>query len=222
MDQITANLQQSSEQIINFFNQMTGTFIGVMGVALVLLMLAFSSYRILRIVLAASASIGGGALGNLVLAPLIFANVEGLPEGIDYAAIVGIACAFIGWIIAWALHKLAIFLVGAGGGFYGGIFVYDILKNTCPDVEFIQSDMCFWIVCIALAIIGGLLFAYLFKPVYILITGLSGSVAAAYLLGSSIFGVQVNDMNYLVPTLIVGAILGIIASVAQFKNSSDL
>ena len=118
MDQITANLQQSSEQIINFFNQMTGTFIGVMGVALVLLMLAFSSYRILRIVLAASASIGGGALGYLVLAPLIFANVEGLPEGIDYAAIVGIACAFIGWIIAWALHKLAIFLVGAGGGGY--------------------------------------------------------------------------------------------------------
>ncbi len=222
MDQITANLQQSSDQIINFFNQMTGTFLGVLGVALVLLMLAFSSYRILRIVLSASASVGGGALGYLVLAPIIFANVEGLPEGVDFAAIIGIVCAFIGWVIAWALHKLAIFLVGAGGGFYGGIFVYDILKNTCPDVEFIQSDLCFWIVCVALAVIGGLLFAYLFKPVYILITGLSGAIAATYLLSSSIFGVQVNEMNCLVPTLIVGAIIGIIASVAQFKNSSDI
>ncbi len=221
MEQLTTNLEQTTEQLLGFYQQMTGSFLGVIGVCVVLVLLAFYSYRILRVELSASAAIGGGALGYLVIAPLVLSNIQGLPEGIDFAAIIGIVCAILGWIIAWALHKLAIFLVGAGGGFYAGSFVYLFVALKWPEVEFLQSSAFFWIVSGILALAAGIIFVYLFKPLYILVTSVGGVTGAAYLLGASVFGAQVNEVQYLAPVLAVGAIFGTVAAVVQFKKASE-
>ncbi|MBR3680675.1 MAG: hypothetical protein IKL79_01570 [Clostridia bacterium] len=221
MEQLTTSIEQMSQQLVGIYQQMTGTFLGVIGFCLALVLLAFYSYRILRVELSASAAIGGGALGYLVLAPLILSKIQGLPDGVDFAAVIGIACAILGWIIAWALHKLAIFLVGAGGGFYAGMYVFIFVALKWPEVEFLHSEAFFWIVCGVLALAAGIIFVYLFKPLYILVTAVGGTVAAAYLLGASVFGANVNNVQYLTPVLTAGAILGIIAAVVQFKKANE-
>lgn len=221
MDQILGNITQTTEQITNIYNQMTGTFIGVLGICLALLMLAFYSYRILRIELSASAAIGCGVLGYTFLAPFIFENIQGLPEWIDFAAILGLACAILGFVLAYAIHKLAIFIVGAASGFIAGFYVALWAAMKWSEVAFLQSQIFLWITCGVLALACGIIFVYLFKPLYIIVTAVGGSVAAAFLLGLSIFGENLFSTYFLIGTLSVGAIVGIVASVVQFKKASE-
>ena len=167
MDQILGNITQTTEQITNIYTQMTGTFLGVLGICLALLMLAFYSYRILRVELSLSAAIGCGALGYIVLAPFIFENIQGLPEWIDFAAITGLVCAIIGWALAYAVHKLAIFIVGAASGFIAGFYIALWAAMKWQEVAFLQSEIFLWITCGVLALACGIIFVYLFKPLYI-------------------------------------------------------
>ena len=224
MEQIlsTLNPEALAESYAKMLEQMNGNFLFLIIYCLALTLTAFYSYRILKIELSISAALAGGYFGYLFLAPMILEKIaDTLPEGIDFAVIIGAVCAILGWILAWALHKLAVFLVGAAGGFYGGTFAFVFIAYKFPEVEFLQTDIFYWIITIVCAILAGVIFVYLFKFLYIFITSFGGMVGASYLLGISMFGEKAHEPMFLYPTLAVGAVFGLIAMVVQYKKAED-
>ena len=223
MDQITSiiNPEQITQNITEYYLMMTSSFLGVVGLSVMLVLLAFYSYRILKLEISVSAAIGCASLGYFTLAPILLEKIPTLPEGINLSAITGIACAILGWILAWLLHKVAIFLIGAVGGFYAGMMIFSYVTSKWPGVEFFFTDAFFWIVTGVVALLAGILFIYLFKFLYIFTTAFGGMLAVSYLLGLSIFGGNLMEMPYLIPTLAVGAIFGIVAMVVQYKKAAE-
>lgn len=225
MEQIlsTINIEAMTQNLQNFYMQMTGSFLFLIGACVILTVLAFYSYRILRLELAVSGAIGGGILGYTVIAPLVFSQIPNLPDiGIDYAALTGIVCTILGWVLAWALYKVAIFLLGAGAGFYGGMYIALYLMLKFPEQALFQNEIFFWAVCGLIALAAGLIFLFLFKFLYILTTSVGGMLGVAYLLGVSVFGASFfNNPTYLYPTLAAGAVFGIVAMVVQYKKAND-
>ena len=113
MDQILSivNPEALAESYTKILEQMNGSFLFVLIYCLALVLTAFYSYRILKLELSISAALAGGYFGYLLLAPLILANIaDTLPEGIDFCVIIGVVCAILGWVLAWVLHKIAVFL----------------------------------------------------------------------------------------------------------------
>ena len=223
MDQIlsTFNPDAFAESYAQMLAQMSGNFLFLVGFCIALVLLAFYSYRILKLELSISAAIGGAYLGYLFAPNMLAPLADTLPEGVDFAVIIGVACAILGWVLAWALHKLAVFLVGAAGGFYGGTIAFAFIALRFPDVEFLSSEIFCWIITIVCAILAGVIFLYLFKFLYIFITSFGGMIGAAYLLDISMFGYNAHEPMYLYPTLAVGAVFGLIAMVVQYKKAED-
>ena len=224
MEQILSivNPEALAESYTKILEQMNGSFLFVLIYCLALVLTAFYSYRILKLELSISAALAGGYFGYLLLAPLILANIaDTLPEGIDFCVVIGVVCAILGWVLALVLHKVAVFLIGAAGGFYGGLCLAQLIAEHVPDVEFLQSEIFIWIIAGLCAILAGVIFVCLFKFLYIFITAFGGSVAAAYLLGISMFGLNAHEPMYLYPTLGVGAVLGLIAMIVQYKKADD-
>ena len=224
MEQIlsTFNPDALAESYAKILEQMNGSFLFVVIYCLALVLTAFYSYRILKLELSIAAAIAGGYFGYLFLAPLILSNfADSLPAEIDFCVIIGIVCTILGWVLAWVLHKIAVFLVGAAGGFYGGSFLYAFIAGQFSEVEFLQSELFYWILAGVCAILAGVIFVYLFKFLYIFITSFGGSIAAAYILGISMFGLNAHEPVYLYPTLGAGAVLGLIAMIVQYKKAED-
>lgn len=213
-------IEQITSQITPLLEQMTGMFPALLGTIIVLILIAFCSYRFLRLELSVSGAIGLGFVGY-TYAPLLLAQIQGLPEGIDYSALVGAVCAILGWILAWLLHKIAIFAVGAGAGFSLGTIVFGFIYAAFPDVEFLGTPAFYYIVSIICAIAVGIIFVYLFKPIYIILTSFGGMICAGFLLSFSIFGMAALSGTYLYATLAAGAVLGLIATIVQFSKSSE-
>ena len=224
MDQIISSFNPDVfvESYTKVLEQMQGSFLLLVGICISLVLLAFYSYRILKLELSISAALGGGYLGYLFLAPLVLAPfADTLPENIDFAVVVGVACVVLGWILAWVLYKVAVFLLGAAVGFLGGYYAFIILALKFPEISFLSEDVFFWIITVLCALIAGALFVCLFKFLYIFTTSFGGMVGAAYLLGLSMFGLSAHEPMYLYPTLGVGAVLGLIAMIVQYKKAED-
>ena len=224
MDQIisTFNPDALAESYAKMLEQMNGNFLFLVIYCIALVLTAFYSYRILRLELSISAALAGGYFGYLLLAPLLLEKIaDTLPEGVDFAVVIGVVCAILGWILAWVLHKIAVFLVGASGGFFGGTFAFGFIASMFPEVEFLSSDIFYWIITIVCALLAGVIFVYLFKFLYIFITSFGGMVGASYLLGVSMFGENAHEPMFLYPTLAVGAVFGLIAMVVQYKKAED-
>ena len=220
MDQLTSfiNNEELFAQIGELYTQMLSSFPMVLSVALALVLVAIYSYRIFRLELSVSGAVGCGALGYIFLAPFLLDKLPTV-EWIDLAAVIGVVCAILGWVLIYALHKVSLFLCGAAIGFYAGIFVASFLALNFTDVALLQNEVFFYVVCGICALACGIIFVFLFKLLYILITSFGGMIGACYLISLSVF----NEMNppILYGTLAVGAVLGIIASVVQFKKASE-
>jgi len=211
--------EETMAQLEELYAQMLASFPILLSVALALILVALYSYRIFRLELSVGGAIGCGTAGYLFLAPFILEKIPNLPEGIDFAAIIAIVCAILGWVLIYALHKISLFLCGAGVGFYIGMILAAYLAAALPDAAIFQNNIVFWVICGICALALGIIFVFLFKPLYIILTSFGGMIGAAMLMAIAIFGQPDSIVLYV--TLGVGAVLGIIGTVVQFKKAND-
>lgn len=186
-------------------------FITLISAVILLIINAFYGYKIIKFTIIAESSIGLGFVGNSLLAPLIFQNP---PERVNLAAIMGIVFAIAGALLAIFLFKLMLFINGAGIGAILGAFGCYLLS---PDGVSTKT----WVIaviCSVGAIVLGVLFIFLFKPVYIIVTSVLGLSLAGFII-SYVICPDVYVIFSVIMTAI-GFIAGIAASVFQFRKNS--
>ena len=195
-------------------------FIAVLAVAVVAGIIALYSYKLFRIELVLEGILGFGILGGFVLGPWLDTNLTFIPESISVSAIVGILFAIIGGLIMHFFFKFALFVTGAAAGWFAMYgFGLPILANQFPDVQFFSDNAGKILIPILTAIIVGVLFIFLFKFLYIILTSFGGMGIAAILLGFAI--APEGGMITFIASAAVGVIAGIFATVYQYKNNSQ-
>lgn len=107
----------------------------------------------------------GGSLGGLVGA--IIANVAELAGGLSLLIVLGAVLlgALLGWFLINAAHRLLVVLIGIGVGFYWG-------RTFLADLGGIWAEP--WMPFVA-AILGAILFVFLWRYAVILVTTLVGA-----------------------------------------------
>jgi hypothetical protein len=186
-----------------------------------LILIAFYSYRVFKIELAAAGAMIFGNIGYSMLAPLIFRSMP-TPEGVNLYAIVGVICAIIGAAVMASVHKLAIFAVGGACGFLLGQTVYSVILEKAPGLSegFLGTEMGYYVVAGSTALAVAVLMLLLFKPLFIIVTSVGGMYLATLTVVHLVYpGIYtLGDIGELA-TLALGGILGITAAIKQFKNS---
>ena len=194
-------------------------FVAVLAAAVVCGIVALYSYKLFRIELVIEGILLFGILGGVVLGPWLENALTFIPDSISISAILGILLAIIGGFIMHFFFKFALFITGAAIGWFGMYsFGLGFLAEKFPDFAFFQDNAGKIIIPILTAIILGVIFIFLFKFLYIILTSFGGMCGAAVLLGLAI--VPDGGMVVLIASLVVGAIAGICATVYQYKNNS--
>lgn len=186
-----------------------------------LILIAFYSYRVFKLELAAAGAMLFGNIGYSMLAPLIFRSLP-TPEGVNLYAIVGVICAIVGAAVMASVHKLAIFAVGGGVGFLLGQTVYSVILEKAPELSegFLGTEVGFYVVAGSTALAVAVLMLLLFKPIFIILTSVGGMYFATLTVVQLVYpGIYTLGDTGELATLALGGILGICAAAKQFKNS---
>ena len=189
----------------------------LLAVVVELVLLAFFSYRLFRISLSISGTVGGGFVGYTLVAPYITASIpEDVTGVIDINALIGIILAVIGLLLSLWLYKFVLFVATAAGSFfiYQGVFV--TLAYSFPDITILTTAEGQMIAAGICAIITGVLMLLLFKPLYIVSTSLCCSAAAFMLVLLMLFPLYPWFALF---GLLGGLPIGIPAMIYQFRHS---
>lgn len=195
-------------------------FAFVLSSVVLLFILAFWGYKLLKACLAIAGAATFGIIGNTFIAPLVVPHTENLvPAWINVGGIIGMVLAGIGALLMVKLYKLGIFAEGAALGYFLGSTATGIILTYAPNLAFLNTPIGNIVVSCVLALILGVLFALLFKHIFILVTSVGGLCAAGVLIGSCF----VFELNPVILTVSagVGVIVGICAMVYQYKNARD-
>ena len=194
------------EEMVGGFGMSGGPASIVIG--LVLLVFAFFSYKIYRTALILIGAFGGGILGYNFVAPVIVTAMDDPAEWIPI--VVALVCGILGIVLILALHKLAIFISGAFLGFLLGNYISVIIAASNPEFAAGAGK---WIVAIVCAILIGILAGKMFRPVFIIATGLVGGLGGAL----STFGAFIGNAAI---CMIIGVVLALVAIGFQFKTTT--
>ena len=177
-------------------------------IGLALIVFAFFSYKIYRTALILIGAIGGGVLGMNFITPIVMDVVEDPQEWIPIVVI--IVCAIVGIALILALQKLAIFIAGGFLGFILGNYIATFISFSNPEFGEGAGK---WIVAIVAAILVGILAGKMFRPVFIIATGLVGGVGGS---------LSVMGSFALAPMIIimVGLVISLGAITFQFKTTT--
>ena len=196
-------------------------FAFVLSSVVLLFILAFWGYKLLKACLAIAGAATFGIIGNTYLAPLLVPYTENsVPAWINVSGIIGMVLAAIGALLMVKLFKLGIFAEGAALGYVLGSTATGIILTYVPNLEgFLSTPVGSIVVSCVLALILGVLFVLLFKHIFILVTSVGGLCAAGVLIGSCF----VFELNPIILTVSagIGVIVGICAMVYQYKNARD-
>ena len=177
-------------------------------IGLALIVFAFFSYKIYRAALIIIGALGGGILGMNFVSPAIMAAMEEPAEWIPIVC--ALVCGVLGIVLILALHKLAIFISGAFLGFLLGNYITVIIAASNPEFAAGAGK---WVVVAICAILIGILAGKMFRPVFIIATGLVGGLGG----GLSVVG-------SFAPNPIIGIVVGLVVAVAaigfQFKTTT--
>ena len=181
------------------------TFPVVLVAAIVAGIFAFCGYTLFKKCLALFGAVAFGVAGS-TLATTYLANVS-VPL-INLSSIIGIVCAVIGAVLMIYVYKLAIFVVGAAGGYFAAQIIIVPMLQLEGTVALIASA--------AAAIVVAILAVLLFKPLFILLT----SVVTMTGVGAvSAFALFVEPtMIFVAVTAVIGLIVGICAAKKQFTD----
>jgi len=194
-------------------------FIAALVCVLVGGLVALYSYKVFRIVLVLVGSLVFGAVGGIFLGPWLEEVLTFIPETINFSAILGFLLAILGGFIMHFFLKFALFVTGAAIGWFGMyVFGLPFLTLQFPDVEFFSSDAGKILLPILAAIILGVLFIFLFKFLFIVITAFGGMTFSAFF---AVIAVMPSfDTIALIVLLAIGVVAGICATVFQYKSNS--
>ncbi len=193
-----------------------GNFVTVLAIVSIFLslVLAFFSYKILRLVLMLTGALEGFFLGSGIVAAFL-ENRFGW-QNIDMVC--GIVCAIVLALLALALYRFFIFLSSMAVGYTLTLplsaMIADILGGIPLDPALLTS-----IISLVFGLIIALIVLLLFKPVYIIVTSITFSLLAPMI---AIFVWLEPSMLYLIIGAVVGLIVGIFAAIGQFKMNEGV
>ena len=191
-----------------------------LGLIAAFVIFALFGYKLFKIELAITGAATFGLLGFWYLAPLIVnALGERVPENVNLYVITGLACAAIGAVLVILIHKLAIFVGGAAAGAAIGWGVCMLVGMYYTESEFINSMAGRIVFAVVGGLIFGVLFLFLFKPIYIIVTSVGGMVVVGYLVASSVMSIESPIVVGI--SMAVGGLLGVFAAVYQFRSNRD-
>ena len=192
-------------------------FVITLASVLVLGLIALFSYKIFKLSLTIIGALAFGAIGSMFLAPLLI-NAIGEVGAVNLTAIVGFVCALIGGLLMHFLFKLALFVTGAAGGwFFVAPFVLALLQSQF-EAEFFATETGYYVVSAVCALLAAILFMFLFKFLYIVITSVGGMTVAGFMVGSAIMPA---NLIVWVAFAAIGLIAGIFAAVYQYKINAE-
>ena len=198
------------QAIVNFIDKYF--FITLISIALFLVFNAFFGYKIFKFAIIIESSVGLGFLSYAFVGPFFVKTVS---EAVNVYAIFGIVGAILGIILAVFLFKIMLFLNGAA---LGGISCLSFFYLFRFDSVILSSTWFIITASVISAILIGLLFVFLFKPIYILITSVGGMTLAGFILSALICPKVLVILSIIFSA--VGFIAGIVAAVYQFRRNS--
>ncbi len=198
------------QPIIDFIDKYF--FVTLISAVLFLVFNAFFGYKIFKFAIIIESSVGLGFLFYSFVGPFI---VRKVPENVNVYAIFGIVGAIIGIFLAVFLLKIMLFVNGAAIGAISSLALLFLFSSENE----ILSSVWFAIVASAIsAILVGLLFVFLFKPIYILVSSVGGMTLAGFILSALICPAILVILSVIFSA--IGFIAGIVAAVYQFKRNS--
>lgn len=208
------------EEVITLLT--TYFFAVMLASAVALVVFAFWGFKIFRVCLPLGGAIAFGAVGNLLIAPLVTGAIGGEALylgsfGIDIAAAIGVVCAILGAVIMGVFFKFALFLLGAGTGYVVGANVFYMIGNGATE-GFFASNVAFYIVAAVAALIVAILFVLLFKYIYIFVTSVGGLAEVGAIIALTLMVDIIPVVLY--AAMAVGAIVGIFAMVYQIRHAN--
>ena len=194
---------------------LANTFEGVSSAAVIptaigsiigFLLLAFFSFRFFKLSIVLIGAFLGFSFGSADLGMLVSDRIDSF----DPSLVLGITCALVFAILAPKFYKLCIYLLGGIiGGAIGYMLTLNVLVALGSSVRIIIIP-----ISLILAFFGAKLLYRFFKPYLIISSSIIGSICAATLTATLIFG-----ENEIVTGIfaILGLILSIVAMIAQFR-----
>lgn len=146
------------------------TFLAIIAAAVLVLILAFNSYKMFKILIGIAGAIGGAYAGYTYLVPLI--PLEGVLPGVNLGAVIGIACAGIGALIGYFLYMVGVFAIGGWVGWTVGLSILTSIVAGGNAAEFFTQEYAEYIFGGVGALIFAILFVSLFKHVMIIVPSL--------------------------------------------------
>lgn len=170
------------------------------------LLAAFFSFRFFKLSIVLIGAFLGFSFGSEDLGMLVSDRIDGF----NASLVLGIACALVFAILAPKFYKLCIYLLGGIiGGAIGYMLTLNVLVALGSSVRIIIIP-----ISLILAFFGAKLLYRFFKPYLIISSSLIGSICAATITATLIFG-----ENEVVTGLfaVLGLILSMVAMRAQFR-----
>lgn len=185
-----------------------------------LVLVAFEGYKIFKMAMYAVGASGFAIAGYYFLAPLVEPTITSaiqLPEFIDVAALIAVILALVAVFINRFAHGLMLMILGGAFGYLvGSVYVWRVLRDYFTTLEFVKNDTTKYIVGGVFAAIFVILFILLFKHVFIVGSSVGCLAAAGWLLQKLIVPGAEKEMVFCF--ILVGAALGILATVYQYKQ----
>ncbi len=202
------NFEAIFETISNLLSTLSPVYT-IIG-ALICVFLAFFSYKLFKLFVFLGGAAAGFFVGSTFIAGLLSSSID-----FEYLNLVcGIACALICGGIALPLYKLFIFLGGAGIGF---LLTSSIVSLIFANQESGNETLVLIISAVG-AIVFGIIFLKLFKPLYIVFTAIPYSFSAIFSIISCLLGISTLS---LILSAVIGLVLGIFAAKKQFAMNSS-
>lgn len=180
-------------------------------IAVALTLFALFSFKLYKLSLHLIGAALLGYPGYVYLAPILAEKLSMTEPWFNIAVAVG--CAIIGAIVMVWLQKFAIFIVGAGIGYFLGGFLNTVVISIIEE-PFLAEFPGSLIVPIVAAVIFGIIAKKIFKPLFILGTATLSMMTVSRLL-LALIPMEISPII----AIAVGVVLGILCSVFQFKRN---
>ena len=170
------------------------------------LLAAFFSFRFFKLSIVLIGAFLGFSFGSEDLGMLVSDRIDGF----NASLVLGIACALVFAILAPKFYKLCIYLLG---GVLGGVIGFMLTRSILLALD-TATVLIMIPVALVFAFFGAKLLYRFFKPYLIISSSLIGSICAATITATLLFG-----ENEVVTGLfaVLGLILSIVAMRAQFR-----
>ena len=179
-------------------------------IAIALTFFALFSYKLYKLSLYLIGAALLGYPGFMYLAPALAEKLAITEPWFPIAITVG--CAVVGAILMIWLQKFAIFIVGAGIGYFLGGFLNTIVISIVQE-PFLAEFPGTLIVPIATAVLFGIIARMIFKPLFIFGTAILSMMTVSRLL----FALIPMEISPII-AIAVGVVLGVFCSIFQLKR----